>query len=96
MDEIEKIEGKKMRKKLFEIIEVGKEDDIVSRIYDFSMMTTIFISIIPLVTKSTNSIFMLIDKVTVTIFIIEYLLRLLTADYKLKKGKISGSIPKFV
>ena len=39
MDEIEKIEGKKMRKKLFEIIEVGKEDDIVSRIYDFSMMT---------------------------------------------------------
>lgn len=89
MDEIEKIEGKKMRKKLFEIIEVGKEDDIVSRIYDFSMMTTIFISIIPLVTKSTNSIFMLIDKVTVTIFIIEYLLRLLTADYKLKKGKIS-------
>lgn len=89
MDEIEKIEGKKMRKRLFEIIEVGKEDDIVSRIYDFSMMTTIFISIIPLVTKSTNSIFMLIDKVTVTIFIIDYLLRLLTADYKLKKGKIS-------
>ena len=32
---------------------------------------------------------MLIDKVTVTIFIIEYLLRLLTDDYKLKKGKIS-------
>lgn len=37
-----------MRQRIFEIIEVGKEDDKQSRIYDFAMMVTIIISIIPL------------------------------------------------
>ena len=75
-----------MRKRLFEIIEAGKEDDKLSWIYDVFMMIVIIISIIPLWFHEDNTAFIVIDKVTVVIFIIDYLLRLITADYKLERG----------
>lgn len=75
-----------MRKRIFEIIEIGNESDKQSQMYDFAMMTTIVISIIPLCTHNDLPIFNIIDKVTVFIFIIDYLLRLCTADYKLNRG----------
>ena len=53
------------------------------------MRITIIISIIPLAFKQSNIVFEYIDYITVTIFIIDYLLRLLTADYKLKKFALS-------
>lgn len=78
-----------MRKRLFEIIESAKESDRVSNIYDIFMMITIVVSIIPLAFKEELSAFLLIDKIAVVIFIIDYLLRVLTADYKLSKGGLS-------
>ena len=78
-----------MRERLFQIIEVGKEDDKLSRVYDFFMMATIIISIIPLWSHEETSVFYIIDKVTVVIFIADYILRLFTADLKLKRGAIS-------
>ena len=76
----------KLRKRLFEIIEVAEESDRLSNIYDIGMMIVIVASIIPLAFKTTNTVFSVIDKITVAVFIIDYLLRLITADYKLKKG----------
>ena len=76
----------KVRKRIYEIIEVGNEDDIISRVYDIFMMAAIVISIAPLMTKTENRITFFIDKVTAGIFITDYLLRLVTADYKIKKG----------
>ena len=79
-----------MRKRLFEIIEVSKNDDVASAIYDIVMMCAIVISIIPLALKSTNTFFYYSDIVTVILFIIDYVSRWITADYKLnKKGAIS-------
>lgn len=78
-----------MRKRLYEIIEAGTEQDRASRAYDVFMMTTIIISTIPLWTHSTNHLFNVIDKVTVVIFIVDYLLRLTTADIKLNRGIFS-------
>lgn len=78
-----------MRKRLFEIIEVGEVDDKPSQIYDFFMIFTIIISIIPLCSHDDNTIFNIVDKTTVIIFIIDYLLRLFTADMKLKRGILS-------
>ena len=75
-----------MRKRVFEIIEVGKDDDFASKIYDIFMMLTIVISIIPLAMKSDNIYFDYIDKITVAIFCADYFMRIITADYKLKKG----------
>ena len=78
-----------MRKKIFDIIETDKESNQFSNVYDIVMMITIIISIIPLAFKQSSIVFEYIDYITVTIFIIDYLLRLLTADYKLKKSALS-------
>lgn len=78
-----------MRRRIFEIIEVSQEEDVQSRIYDILMLITIVVSIFPLMFKEEALLFSIIDKITVCIFIIDYLLRLLTADYKLNKGTLS-------
>ena len=78
-----------MRKKLFSIIESAENDSKLSNVYDFIMMVTIVVSVVPLAFKETNSIFQWIDYITVTIFLLDYFLRLITADYKLKKSVIS-------
>ena len=50
-----------MRKKLFLIIEPVDGVNRLSAIYDFIMMSTIIISVIPLAFKETNIIFPWID-----------------------------------
>ena len=77
-----------MRKTLYQIIEPAK-DNILSKVYDFFMMTIILVSIIPLAFKEVNTVFQTIEHITVTIFIIDYLLRLITADLKLHKSILS-------
>ena len=71
-----------MKKRIYEIIEVSKEDDTTSHIYDLVMMFTIFMSIIPLAFKQETKLFTTLDLITVIIFIIDYLLRQATADLK--------------
>ena len=78
-----------MRKKLYSIIEPVDNGTKLSSIYDFIMMATIVISIVPLAFKETNIIFQWIDYITVGIFVLDYILRLFTADYKLKKSAAS-------
>lgn len=74
-----------MRKRIFEIIEVSSGDDLASRVYDWCMMATILVSLIPLATKSTAPWTVAVDKITVAVFIVDYLLRLWTADFKLPR-----------
>ena len=78
-----------MRKKLYSIIEPSHGASRASSVYDFVMMLTIVISVIPLAFKETNNLFHVIDYVTVSIFILDYALRLITADYKLNKSVAS-------
>lgn len=78
-----------MRKKLYSIIEPVDNGSKLSSIYDFIMMATIVISIVPLAFKETNLIFQWIDYITVGIFVLDYILRLFTADYKLNKSAAS-------
>lgn len=86
--EIEKTK-KSYRTRLFEIIEIAEDGDTLSNVYDVFMMITIVASIVPMAFKSTNIVFNIIDKVTVIIFIVDYILRLITSDLKLNKGKLS-------
>ena len=74
-----------MRKRIFQIIEAAEDGDRASQIYDTVMMIAIIISIIPLAFKQTNTLFYVVDKVTVVLFIADYILRWFTADYKLNK-----------
>lgn len=83
-----------MRKKIYNFIEQTDKNKINS-VYDFVMMGSIIISIIPLAFKETNTLFQWIDYITVTIFIIDYIFRLITADYKLNKSALSFLIYPF-
>lgn len=78
-----------MRKRVFEVIEVAHEQDRASACYDYTMMVVILISLVPLAFKETNPAFELIDRLTAAVFILDYGLRLATADMKLKKGPAS-------
>ena len=78
-----------MRKRIFQVVEVAEKNDKLSSIYDAFMMITIVISLVPLMTKSQNAFFSVVDIVTVFIFIVDYVMRLLTADYKLNRRSAS-------
>lgn len=75
-----------MREKIYSLIE---QDGNENNVYNFIMMATIILSIFPLAFKETNVVFKWIDYITVVIFILDYLLRLITADYKLGKSVTS-------
>lgn len=83
------------RQRFFEIIENGKEGDKASQAYDLLMVVTIFVSIIPLMFVEETYLFHIIEQVTVTIFILDYIWRWSTADLKLKKGGWSFLIYPF-
>ena len=76
------------RKKLYQIIEPA-EDNLLSKIYDFIIMLVIIASLVPLAFKETNIVFETIEYITVSIFILDYIMRLFTADLKLKKSVLS-------
>ncbi len=76
------------RKRVFEIIEKSEGHDTLSSIYDFTMIIIIVISLIPLAFKKDNAVFNMIDKACVVVFIIDYILRWATADYKFEKRGI--------
>lgn len=78
-----------MRKRLYEIIEVANDGDKPSKAYDIFMILVIAVSMIPLMVKQQTGVLLIIDKVCVAIFIVDYLLRLLTADFKLKNNALS-------
>ena len=80
------------RKRIFEIIEKSDGNDKLSSIYDFSMIFIIVLSLIPLAFKEDNTVFRVMDKVSVTVFIIDYSLRLATADYKFEKSGLVSFI----
>ena len=78
-----------LRERIYEIIEQGKRGDKLSIAYDILMLIAITVSIVPLMFVEVYPIFRYIEIVTVTIFIIDYLLRWFTADIRLGKKKLS-------
>lgn len=75
-----------IRKRIYEIIEQGRNGDRISVAYDVLMLIAIAASIIPLMFVEDTMTFRLIEQITVSFFILDYLLRWITADYRLKKG----------
>ena len=84
-----------MRKRIFEIIEVAREDDRASKYYDLMMLFVILLSFIPLMVKKDNLFFEIIDLLAAFVFIVDYILRFMTADYKIGKGVQSFFIYPF-
>lgn len=74
------------RKRTFEVIEQSKDGDRLSLVYDIIMLVAITASIIPLMFIEDTRTFRIIEQITVAFFIVDYLLRWITADYRLGKG----------
>ena len=74
------------KKRLFEIIQIGHQEDAPSRIFDYFIVTVILCNIAVLFLETFDSLnefmplFEIIENVTVLIFCIEYALRIWTAD----------------
>ena len=77
------------RKQIYEIIEKDDGSNVWSHIYDVFMFGCIILSVVPLMFWETYPEFIYIEAFTTAVFIIDYILRWVTADYKLGKGKHS-------
>ena len=74
-----------MREKLYHIIEPQSKHSRISNIYDIVMMIVILLSFIPLIFRDDYPILGAIDVFCVIIFIIDYILRWITADFRFGK-----------
>lgn len=70
------------RKRIFAIIEKGSTHTLISRIYEDFMLLMIIISLLPLVFVQQRPIFIWFDRISVSAFILDYILRWMTADLK--------------
>ena len=86
------LDGIMFRKRVFEIIEKAEGEDKLSAVYDFSMIVIIILSLIPLAFKTEGLFFKAIDKITVAVFIVDYILRWITADYKFQKKTVASFV----
>ena len=71
-----------MRQKIYNIIRTD-QNTTVNDAYDWVMLFCIVISIIPLAFREQYVLFEWFDKVSVTAFIIDYMLRWMTADLQM-------------
>ncbi len=78
-----------MRKKIYSVVEVSRNDSLADEIYWALMLVFIILSIVPLMFLTDYPFFRITEKVCVGVFILDYLLRWITADMKMGKGKWS-------
>lgn len=78
----------KLRSRIFALVD-GTTGDNSADAYDYAMIVVIILSLVPLAFKQATPLLNVIDKLTVTLFILDYLLRWFTADFALKKGAAS-------
>lgn len=73
-----------MRELIYNIVEpkYNGKDNKWSRVYDWVMLIAIVIGIIPLMFREHTKLFYIFDVVSCTLFIIDYILRWMTADYR--------------
>lgn len=74
------------REKIYEIVETGN-NSVASKIYDWAMLVFIIISLVPLAFREQTDYFLWLDIISVSVFIIDYILRWLTADMKFPNRK---------
>ncbi len=90
------------KKRIFHIIQIGTNDDFISRAFDIVIVCAIFLNLFAVffdtfdVSKDFKTPLAVIEWVTVVFFTIEYLLRLWTADYLYPKRSYWGAKVAFV
>ena len=90
-------------KRVYEIIEKGKSGDTASIIFDYFIIFLIILNVIAIILESFESLslkfnlsFRAFEIFSVIIFTIEYMLRLITAKYKIESKNIFISMIKYI
>lgn len=93
----------KRRKRLFEIIEIGSYFDRASKTYDYLNITAILVNLAVSIMLTYeemrtgyNDILMLVEKITVAFFAIDYVFRLLTAKCLYTEETEGKALKKYV
>ena len=82
-----KVISKSGKKRIFDIIQIGNTSDLPSRIFDIFIVCNILLNITVLLLQTFDQFarfettFDIIDSLTIAVFIIEYILRIWTAEY---------------
>ncbi len=84
-----------LKNRIFNLINRDRKGMWTSRLYDWYMLVMIVASIIPLMFVEDYPIFKVLEIVTVTAFIIDYILRWYTSTIQLRKGWVSYLIYPF-
>lgn len=87
-----------IRESIYKIIEpkYNNKDSWLSRTYDWIMLIAIIIAIIPLMFREQPRLFYYFDVIPCGLFILDYILRWVTADYRMpKQGKLAFLIYPF-
>ena len=83
----EKLISEKRKKRIFDIIQIGKRDDFISRAFDLFIVAAILANIAVLFLETFEEMagyswfLRTIEMITIVIFGVEYLLRIWTAEY---------------
>lgn len=92
----------KKKKRIFDIIQIGKRDDLISRAFDIFITAVILTNIAVLFLDTFSgmekygAVLKTLEAVTIAIFCVEYLLRIWTAEYLYPGKSKAQSIWKFL
>jgi voltage-gated potassium channel len=93
---------KPLKKRIFDIIQIGNKDDLISRSFDWFIVIVIILNILTVFLETFDelsvfqTLFNIIEIVTISIFCIEYILRIWTADYLYPEEKGMAARLKFL
>ncbi len=93
---------KKLRRKIFNIIQIGSKGNFISRFFDFFIVVMIIANIAVTVLDTFDEmehlygLFCIVELVTTIVFTIEYILRLWTADFLYPEKKRISAIVAFI
>lgn len=77
---------RKIKNRIFEIIQISKDNDLASTVFDIALISLIIINIIMVIVETFNipdnvqNIIKMVETVSVIIFSVEYMIRLWTSD----------------
>lgn len=90
---------KSLKKRIFDIIQIGNRDDFISRAFDFFIVIVIIMNILTVFLETFDEleslypVFKTIEAVTIAVFCVEYILRIWTADLLYpQKNEISARL----
>ena len=81
-----------VKKRVYEVIEVSSLGDASSKAYDIMLTTAVIVGLIPLTLKADNIYTPVIEIFTTILFVIDYISRVWTADYKMGYKNVKAYI----